>query len=327
MKRMTEGRDADWAFSFRDFGRMFTRRAGLLREAPYDPGLSLLESRIIFELAQSKRLRSKDIVDRLGVDKGYLSRVVAALSRRGVVKAASNSADGRERWLALAPRGRELFARINRVSEQRAWEVLESLGRLRATELIRHLRTATLLLGSERLRPTEIRLRRPGPGDQGWVIARHGEIYHDEFGWNEEFETLVADIVAAFAKSHDPTRERAWIAEARGVRLGCVFLVREDDETAKLRILLVEPVARGAGIGTLLVKECVRFAKASGYRRIVLWTNSALASARRIYEAEGFKLDREERHHSFGKDLVGQFWAKELMDQARITTQVPTRAS
>ena len=305
------------ASSLREFGRVFTRAAGLLNEAPYDPGLGLLESRIVFELAQSTRLRSKDLVDRLGVDKGYLSRVVAELGRRGVVRATSGSADGRERWLALAPRGRRLFKRIDRASQQRAREVLEPLGRLKTAELMRHLRTATLHLGSERLRPSEVRLRGLRPGDLGWVVARHGEIYHDEFGWNGEFEALVADIVASFAKSHDPTREGAWIAEARDVRLGCVFLVRQDDDTAKLRILLVEPAARGAGIGSLLVRECVRFARASGYRRVVLWTNSVLTSARKIYEAEGFTLDREERHHSFGKDLVGQFWSKNLRARGR----------
>ncbi len=174
------------------------------------------------------------------------------------------------------------------------------------------MKDADNLKRKQSLRLSEIRLARPGPGDLGWVIGRHGEIYHEEFGWNGDFEALVASIVADFAKKHDPKRERAWIAKARGARLGCVFLVRGNDETAKLRILLVDPSARGLGLGSRLVEECLRFAKAAGYKRVTLWTNSVLVSARKIYEAAGFKLDREERHRSFGKSLVGQFWSKRL---------------
>ena len=301
-----------WAASFRDFGRLFVRRTGLLSRTPYDPELNLLESRIVFELAKAGRLRSKDLADLLRADKGYLSRVMASLRRRGAVEVLAPREDGRERWLALAPRGRKLFFRIDRASEGRARGLLQALGRPKAAALIDHLRAATLLLSDQPSRLLEVGLRRPAPGDLGWVVSRHGEIYRREFGWNAELEALVAEIVASFARKHDPAKERAWIAHASGVRLGCVFLVREDDTTARLRILLVEPAARGAGIGSLLVRNCLAFAKAAGYRRVTLWTNSVLRSARRIYEGEGFSLDREEPHHSFGKDLTGQFWSKEI---------------
>lgn len=299
-----------WTGEFREFGRLFTRRAGLLREAPYDPALSLLESRLVFELGRAGRLRLKDLRAALGVDKGYLSRVVKGLARRGVVSASAGAGDARERWLALAPRGRALLRRIGRVSEERARGVLEPMGRLCAAELMRHLRAASLHLAHGGLEPGEVRLRRPEPGDLGWVIQRHGEIYWEEFGWDIGFEALVADVVAAFAKRQGSRRERAWIAHARGVRLGCVFLIREDKDTAKLRILLVEPAARGLGLGSRLTRECVEFARKAGYRRVVLWTNAGLDSARRIYEAEGFTLEREEPHESFGKRLVGQYWSK-----------------
>lgn len=158
-------------------------------------------------------------------------------------------------------------------------------------------------------------LRRLEPGDLGWVISRHGEIYATEFGWSSEFEHLVAEIAVSFARKHDPRLERAWIAVARGLRLGCIFLIRENDEVAKLRILLVDPMARGIGLGTLLVDKCIRFARESGYRRVALWTNDILDSARRIYEAAGFQLERSEPHRSFGKDLVGQYWALDLSPQ------------
>lgn len=333
MARAGGGELAGWTRDFREFGRVFTRRAGLLREAPYDPALSLLESRLVFELARAPRpsgndgggagreenglgrggrLRLKDLQAALGVDKGYLSRVVGGLARRDVVSAASGAGDARERWLALTPRGRALWRRIDRVSQERARGVLAPMGRLCASELMRHLRAAALHLAHGGIDPGEVRLRRPEPGDLGWVIQRHGEIYWEEFGWDLDFEALVAGVVAAFAKRKGSRRERAWIAHARGVRLGCVFLVREGASTAKLRILLVEPAARGLGLGSRLTRECVAFARKAGYRRLVLWTNAGLDSARRIYEAEGFALDREEPHESFGKRLVGQYWSKAL---------------
>lgn len=304
---------ADDVSVLRRFGRVYVRRAGLLKEAPYDPALTLLESRVLFELAAAGASRAKDLAAGLSVDKGRLSRVVSSLRERRLVAERDDPSDARAKRLALTPGGRRLFRRIDRVSAERAGAILKSLPPAMSKDLVEHLRAAEVLLSPERrLRPEDIRLREPRCGDLGWVVSRHGELYHREFGWNEDFERLVAQIVSAFARKHDPARERAWIAEALGLRLGCVFLVRQDRRTAKLRILLVEPMARGLGLGSRLVRECVAFARRAGYRRVVLWTNDVLVSARKIYESEGFSLDREERHRSFGKSLVGQFWSKEL---------------
>jgi DNA-binding MarR family transcriptional regulator/GNAT superfamily N-acetyltransferase len=296
----------------RDFGRKFTRQLGLLDKSPYDPSLTLLESRVVYELAQGKSLRAKELETILGIDKGYLSRALASLGKRKLLLAETNPEDKREKWLRLSKKGKDLFQKINRVSQERSEALLSSLGRLRSHYFARSLSSAQLALNArEWIQPEEIRLRELAPGDLGWVIQRHGEIYAEEFGWNGEFEELVAEIALSFARKSGK-RERAWIAEARGVRLGCIFLVKESDRLAKLRILLVEPSARGLGLGRRLVRECVEFARAAGYRKITLWTNSVLVSARRIYEAEGFRLEEEEKHFSFGHHLTGQYWAKTI---------------
>jgi DNA-binding MarR family transcriptional regulator/GNAT superfamily N-acetyltransferase len=299
--------------ALRSFGRSYTKQAGLLDETPYDPSLTLMESRIVFELAQGTPLRAKDLCDRFALDKGYVSRVLAGLRKRGILDHARGTNDARERILSLTSAGKRAFAKIDRVSKLRMEKLLAPLGTAGAGELVRHLTAAQLALDPEqKLSLSEIKLRGLVPGDIGWVVERHGKIYFDEFGWDQDFEILVSEIATAFAKSHDPAREHAWIAEARGVRLGCIFLVRETDQVAKLRILLVDPLARGIGLGSLLVRTCVDFAKKARYREIVLWTNSVLLSARRIYEDEGFSLVREEPHRSFGKKLLGQYWSKAL---------------
>lgn len=297
----------------RNFSRRFTRQMGLLREAPYDPALTLIESRVLFELAQGKAL-AKDLREILGVDKGYLSRVLAEMrEKKQLLSLEPNPEDAREKRLALTAKGRRAFAKINRESQARTEAMLRSLGKANGRALAEHLSAASLALGQGSLRPEEIRFRtRLSPGDLGWVIQRHGELYAQEYGWDTDFENLVAEIALGFAKENDPKKERAWVAEARGVRLGCVFLVKESAQTAKLRILLVEPVARGLGLGRRLVQECVGFSRQAGYRRIVLWTNDVLHAARKIYESEGFRLEKEEAHRSFGKSLNGQTWAKEL---------------
>ena len=292
----------------RSFGRSYTKRLGLLARTPYDQSLSLLQSRIVFELGLKGETVSRDLVARLAIDKGYLSRSVSQLTKDGVIAVRESAKDKREKKLKLTAKGKSLFGKIDETSRNRARGFLGELGERKQGEILAHLASAQLLMGEEPLQKDEITIRMLKPGDIGWVIGRHGEIYFQEYNWNMDFETMVGEIAVSFARKHDTKKERAWIAEARGVRLGCVFLVRESEKVAKLRILLVDPIARGLGLGSLLVKECVRFARKCGYRKLVLWTNDNLHSARKIYVAEGFKLVREEPHQSFGHKLMGQYW-------------------
>ncbi len=295
----------------RSFIRRFVKETGLLSERPYDSKLGLLESRIIFELAQRPHLRAKDLVDELSVDKGYLSRAISTLVRKKLVHLEPNSQDRREKKLALTPQGKIQFKKIDRVSKERTQALLDRMDPPRARSFAAQVAAADLCL-QPKIDRQEVRLRTLREGDIGWMIQRHGEIYFEEYGWNRDFEQLVAEIALSYAKKHNPQRESAWIAEARGLRLGCVLLVKESESIAKLRILLVEPGARGLGIGSLLVKRCIGFARQAGYKKITLWTNSILVSARRIYEAEGFSLEKEEEHRSFGQKLTGQYWSKAL---------------
>lgn len=301
----------------RSFGRSYTKRFGLLDRNPYHEDLNLLQSRIVFEIQRRGNLLSSDLSRTLQIDKGHMSRSVAQLIKNKVLTARENPNDKREKFLVLTKKGEKLFAQIDHASRERSVEFLRSMRPGARKELIRHLASAELLMGEEPLRKEEVTISSLEPGDCGWVIERHGEIYYDEFGWDKDFEKLVGEITISFAAQHDPIKERAWIAKARGIRLGCVFLVRENDDVARLRILLVEPVARGIGLGTRLVQECILFARKEKYKKLTLWTNSVLHSARKIYVAEGFRLVREERHKSFGKKLVGQFWELNLKEKKK----------
>ncbi|MBS1972454.1 MAG: MarR family transcriptional regulator [Bdellovibrionales bacterium] len=300
-------------FTIRSFSRSYTDKLGILNEKPYDPSLNLTESRIVYELAQHQQLRSKDLLGLLSLDKGYLSRALASLKKRKILTEHQGTEDTREKWLSLTEKGSQLFEKIDGISIERTEEVLQHLSPFQRSELNQHLAAAQLILDpKQKIDISEVQIRDLKPGDLGWVISRHGEIYAAEYGWTIDFEFLVADIASRFAQKNDPKFERAWIAEARGLRLGCVFLVKEDAKTAKLRILLVDPMARGLGLGSRLVQECIRFAKSCGYKQVTLWTNDILTSARKIYEAEGFVLEKEEKHTSFGKKLNGQYWSKTL---------------
>ena len=296
----------------RRFNRFFTRRIGVLREGLLHSAYSLAEARVLFEMGRGEDLTASDLVRYLGLDPGYMSRILAKLERGGLLERVPSEADSRRRLLRLTASGEEAFLELDRRSRE---EVAGMLGELPERDMERLLdatRAIEEILGEEGSAPPPFLLRRQAPGDMGWVVGRHGELYAREYGWDERFEGLVARIVADFVEGHDPERERCWIAEASGRRVGCVFLVRESDDVAKLRLLLVEPDARGMGLGARLVEECVRFARERGYGKLVLWTNSVLASARRIYEEQGFRLVEEEEHHSFGADLVGQNWELEL---------------
>lgn len=296
----------------RRFNRFFTRRIGVLGEGLLCSPYSLTEARVLFEVAQGDGLTASDLVRDLGLDPGYLSRILVRFEHRGLVDRVPSAADGRRRLLGLTAAGKEAFSELDRRSREEVSGMLQEIPDRDQRRLLDATRTIEEVLGGDGSRSTPFLLRRHEPGDMGWVVQRHGELYSSEYGWDEHFEALVARIVADFMDGYDPDRERCWIAEANGNNVGCVFLVKESDETAKLRLLLVEPGARGMGLGARLVEECVQFARDRGYRRLVLWTNGVLHSARRIYEEQGFKLVEEEQHHSFGKDLLGQNWELEL---------------
>jgi DNA-binding MarR family transcriptional regulator/GNAT superfamily N-acetyltransferase len=305
----------------RAFTRFYTAVIGVLDEGLLGTPFSVTEARVLFELAQADATDVADLRRSLRLDSGYMSRIAARLEADGLVTRAPSGRDARRQVLALTPRGREVFADLDARSADQVTHLLDKLGDADQERLVTAMGTVRSLLGAAQgdglpATARTVVLREPGPGDLGWVVARHGALYAAEYGWSAEFEGLVARIVADYAAGHDPRREAAWIAELDGEPVGCVFCVARDETTAQLRILLVEPAARGLGIGARLVAECLRFATAAGYESMMLWTNDVLTSARRIYEAAGFRLVEEEPHHSFGQDLVGQVWERRLVPDA-----------
>lgn len=291
----------------RAFSRFYTNVIGALREGLLRTPYSLTEARVIFELAQREATPLSDLRAALDLDAGYLSRILTRFSADGLITRERPAADGRRQTIRLTPQGHAAFALLDTRSAE---EIRALLGRLTAQEqrrLLGAMRAIREILG-DTPRADRVLLRPPEPGDFGWVVQRHGALYAAEYGWDATFEALVARIVADYVDRVDPQRERAWIAEVDGAPAGCVFCVRKDATTAQLRLLLVEPSARGMGLGTRLIDECVRFARRTGYARLMLWTNDVLVDARRLYERAGFTLIEEERHHSFGHDLVGQNW-------------------
>jgi DNA-binding MarR family transcriptional regulator/GNAT superfamily N-acetyltransferase len=296
----------------RRFNRFFTRRIGVLREGLLHTPYSLTEARVLFEVANREEATSSDFARELGLDPGYLSRILAGLERQDLIQKAPSAADGRRRILSLTPDGLEAFALLDARSREEIAELLHGLTEGEQRRLLEAMRTIESVLDKGLKFSDPFFVRTHEPGDMGWVVQRHGELYFREYGWDERFEALVARIVADFIDGYAPSRERCWIAEMEGERVGCVFCVEESEIVAKLRLLLVEPGARGLGLGGHLVDECIRFARRCGYETLTLWTNSVLDAARRIYEERGFRLVEEEEHHSFGKVLVGQNWELEL---------------
>jgi DNA-binding MarR family transcriptional regulator/N-acetylglutamate synthase-like GNAT family acetyltransferase len=295
----------------RRFNRFWTRQIGVLGEGYLESPFSLTEVRVLYELAHREETTASELGEELGLDAGYLSRLLRGFEKHGLIHKRPSEADGRRRLLRLSARGREAFAPLDARSRNDIGAMLGGMSIAGQERLVGAMRAIEGLLS---VRPEPVvpyLLRSHWPGDMGWVVHRHGVLYASEYGWDERFEALVAEIVAQFIRQYDPRLERCWIAERDGEIVGCVFLVRESEEIAKLRLLLVEPKARGLGIGSRLVEVCIRFARQAGYRKITLWTNDVLHSARRIYEAMGFRLVHEQPHHSFGRDLVGQTW--ELM--------------
>ena len=302
----------------RRFNRFYTRRIGVLQEGLAETRFSLAESRLLWEFAHRERTTAAELARDLGLDPGYLSRLLRSMKDAKLIRSERSQDDARHLHLSLTAAGRRAFAPLDRHSEDGVAALLAPLAEAERRRLLASMRTIEQLLDGERAAAaTPWLLRPPQSGDIGWVVARHGALYAREYGWDWRFEALVARIAADFVDRFDAAREACWIAEQDGANVGCVFLVQARDETpaaapiegtAQLRMLLVEPGARGLGIGARLVDECERFARAKGYRRIVLWTNSVLLAARAIYAKAGYRLVASEAHESFGHSLVGETW-------------------
>ena len=301
----------------RRFNRFYTRRIGVLQEGLLASKFTLTESRLLWELAHHDRLTATDLARELGLDAGYLSRLLRGLSERGLIKRTPDADDARHQRLSLTAAGRRAFAPLDTRSQADVSALLAPLAEGQQQALLGSMAAIEQMLGepaAARVRPVLLRPHRPG--DMGWIVSRHGALYTGEFGWDAGFEALVARIAADFLERFDARREACWIAERDGTNLGSVMLVQARDETtqaviegvAQLRLLLVEPTARGLGLGERLVDECQRFARRAGYTKITLWTNANLLAARGIYAKQGYKLIKSEPHHSFGHDLVGEIW-------------------
>jgi DNA-binding MarR family transcriptional regulator/GNAT superfamily N-acetyltransferase len=296
----------------REFNRAYTRQIGVLDRQFLATPFSLVEVRVLLELYYREGITAAAIGQSLGLDAGYLSRILRSFARKGLLLRESSKTDGRQTLLRLSKSGRKAF---EEAEERQRVAVRDMLGRLSpATRpmLLASMQKIERLLGLAAPPPTPYLLRPHQPGDMGWIVHRQGVLYNEEYGWDEHFEALVAEICANFIKSFDPKREHCWVAERDGEIVGAVFCVAKSKTIAQLRLLYVEPSARGLGIGGRLVEECIRFAQRAGYHKMVLWTNSVLHSARKIYEAHGFTLVEEEKHHSFGHDLVAQTWELDL---------------
>jgi DNA-binding MarR family transcriptional regulator/GNAT superfamily N-acetyltransferase len=295
---------------FRHFNRMYTRYLGTLNEGLLNSDYSLAEARVLYELANRNAPKASEIAEELGMDPGYLSRLLGKFERDGLLRKKASDQDGRFAELVLTTRGKSVFKKLNELSNEQAHGALQGLPPAARTEVIQYMQSIeALLMETDRSRTPYV-LRPHRIGDMGWIVYREGLAYAEQYGWDATFEALVANIVSDFITHFEPARERCWIAEVDGRHVGHVFLVKHPSQahTAKLRLLFVEPSARGTGLGHALVNECVRFARTAGYRKIVLWTQSMLTAAHRIYQSAGFRLVKEEPHQSFGHDLVGQEW-------------------
>jgi DNA-binding MarR family transcriptional regulator/GNAT superfamily N-acetyltransferase len=300
--------------AFRHFNRFYTRLLGLFGNSYVSSRFSLTEGRVLFELAVRGKSRATDLAADLSLDAGYLSRILRSFEEKRLVSRSPSPDDARNAVLRLTRKGKTAFADLDQRSALQARGVLEPLTPATRASLLRSIHLLEETLDPQREMRAPFVLRPHRPGDMGWVIARNGALYAQEYGWDQSYEVLAARICADFIDHFDPQRERCWIAERNGEPLGCIFCVRHPDreDTAKLRLLLVEPAARGLGLGKALVNECVQFARSCGYKRITLWTQDILKAAHYLYEQAGFHLASEEPHHSFGKDLVAQTWDLEL---------------
>jgi DNA-binding MarR family transcriptional regulator/GNAT superfamily N-acetyltransferase len=296
----------------RQFNRFYTQKIGVLHEGLLSSPFSLTEVRVLYELAHRERPVASELGRDLGLDPGYVSRILSSFKAKGLIESKPSDQDGRQSILWLTERGKEEFAPLNERARDEIGVLLGTLSESDQARLVGAMESVKELLSPGPRNKMPYLLRPHQPGDMGWVVYLHGLLYAQEYGWDETFEALVAGIVAKFIQNFDPKKERCWIAEIEGEIVGSVFLVRESETVSKLRLLLVHPKARGFGMGKRMVNECLRFARQAGYRKTVLWTNNVLFAARHIYETAGFKLILEEPHHSFGHDLVGETWELDL---------------
>ncbi|WP_313437027.1 bifunctional helix-turn-helix transcriptional regulator/GNAT family N-acetyltransferase [Stenotrophomonas sp.] len=299
----------DRAEQVRRFNRFYTRRIGVLQDRMLGSEFSLTELRVLYELSSRGAARASDLRNDLGLNAGYLSRVIASLEGRGLLQKTPNPDDARSQLLGLTRSGQATFQPYDEASRQEAMALLEPLSEAQRQGVVDAMTRISTLLGE---RSRDYLLRDPRPGDMGWVVHKQAQLYATEYGWNSEFEALLAEIVSTYLRDYDPASDRCWIAEQHGDIIGSVFVVRHDARTAKLRMLYVDASARGLGIGRRLVEEAIAFARSAGYSRMVLWTNKVLHDAVRLYEKAGFTLVEEEQHHSYGKDQVSQVWARDL---------------
>jgi DNA-binding MarR family transcriptional regulator/GNAT superfamily N-acetyltransferase len=296
----------------RSFSRFYTRQLGLLQESLVHTRFSLTEARVLYELAHREPTTATALAADLDLDHGYLSRILRRFGEAGLVSKKRTANDGRQNLIAITAKGRKAFAPLNKGSHHQVAELLGKLSPAEQARVVSAMATVESLLQPSAQKPSMVLLRNHRPGDMGWVTSAHGALYAQEYGWDISFEALVAKITAEFIEKFDPARERCWIAELDGAPVGSVFVVRKTDVVAKLRLLIVDPRARGLGLGKRLVDECLRFARDAGYSSMTLWTQSILTSARGIYQRTGFKLAAQEPHHSFGVDLVGETWERDL---------------
>jgi DNA-binding MarR family transcriptional regulator/ribosomal protein S18 acetylase RimI-like enzyme len=294
----------------RAFNRDYTRRIGVLGQGMLDSPYSLTQARVLYEIEHRPQVTATTLAADLGLDAGYLSRIIRGFESHGLLRRERGAGDARSQHLSLTAAGRRAYRPLERGSQEQVRGMLAALDEAERAEVVSAMTSIREAFAPPPARA--LRLRAPQPGDLGWVVERHAVIYAREFGWGEGFEGLCAGIVADFARAAEPARERCWIATRGGRRLGCVFVARDDDTTARLRLLLVESQARGLGLGRRLVAECLAFARAAGYRRMVLWTHRNLTAARHLYAQAGFRLRAAEPRRSFGRDVVSENWELDL---------------
>jgi DNA-binding MarR family transcriptional regulator/GNAT superfamily N-acetyltransferase len=303
---------ADRIAAVRHFNRFYTQRIGVLQDGFAESPFSLTQARVLYEIRQRDGATASDIARGLGLDAGYLSRMLRRFHKLGLIGKRTSATDARQSFLSLTARGRVAFAPLEARTKRQVGAMLRRLTATQQRDLVSALPTAETLLSERAKSVPDVILRQPKPGDFGWIVARHAVLYQQEYGWIEPFEGLCAQIVADFVNKFDARRERCWIAELDGENVGSVFLAKDSDEIARLRLLLVEPSARGHGIGKRLTDECIHFARQCGYRKITLWTHSVLTAARHVYQQAGFRLTSSEPRQSWGQDVVSEHWDLQL---------------